>query len=111
MVFFIPSFGQITDKSLKANRIETYLSKLEKVGFSGSILVAIDGKIIHSNGYGFRNTELMERNTSSTVFDIGSITKQFTAAAILKLEMQGKLTINDKISLYFKNVSPDKRDI
>ena len=51
------------------------------------------------------------KNSPKTVSDIGSITKQFTAAAILKLEMQGKLSTDDKITKYFQNVPPDKSDI
>src|SRR5262249_25703156 len=46
-----------------------------------------------------------------TVFSIGSITKQFTAAAILQLEMQGKLNVQDSISKYLPNVPKDKEAI
>jgi hypothetical protein len=45
------------------------------------------------------------------VFTIGSITKQFTGAAIVKLEMEGKLSVSDSITKYFKNVPLDKSDI
>ncbi|MBK8417038.1 MAG: serine hydrolase [Bacteroidetes bacterium] len=45
------------------------------------------------------------------MFDIGSLTKQFTAAAILKLEMQGKLSTSDTITKYFQNVPVDKSTI
>ncbi len=110
-ILIIPTYGQITNKARTTKRIETYLTRVEKVGFSGSVLVAIEGKEVLSNGYGFRNAELKEMNTPSTIFDIGSITKQFTAAAILKLEMQGKLATNNKISLYFPNVPVDKQAI
>ena len=51
------------------------------------------------------------RVTPATVFTTGSITKQFTGAAVLKLEMLGKLAVEDKISDYFDNVPADKRDI
>ena len=46
-----------------------------------------------------------------TVYDIGSITKQFTAAAVLKLEMQGKLRVTDPIGRYLDGVPADKREI
>lgn len=49
--------------------------------------------------------------TPETVFPVGSITKQFTAAAILKLEMQGKLRVEDPISRFIGGVPPDKADI
>src|SRR4029077_12786787 len=48
---------------------------------------------------------------ADTVFSVGSITKQFTAAAILKLEMQGKLHVEDAIGKYLANVPDDKRAI
>lgn len=48
-------------------------------------------------------------NNIKTVFDIGSISKQFTAAAIVKLEMQGKLKTDDVISKYLDGVPEDKQ--
>ncbi|MFN2514071.1 MAG: serine hydrolase domain-containing protein, partial [Pyrinomonadaceae bacterium] len=67
-----------------------------------------DGQVILSKGYGLANRERKIPVTPDTIFDIGSLVKQFTAAAILKLEMKGKLRITDPISKYFKNVPPDK---
>jgi CubicO group peptidase (beta-lactamase class C family) len=99
------------ESSTTVERIEAGLDGLEKAGFAGSVLVAIDGKKLLSKGYGFRDLEQKLKNTPNTVFDIGSVTKQFTAAAILKLEMQGKLTTNDKLSMYFKDVPKDKAGI
>jgi len=61
-----------------------------------------------SRGYGYSDRENKIKNSPKTISDIGSITKQFTAAAILKLEMQGKLSTDDKITRYFQNVPPDK---
>ncbi len=91
--------------------IETYLSGLEKAGFNGSVLVARNHEVIISRGYGFRDSRKQLPNTPATVFDIGSITKQFTAAAILKLEMQGKLSTTDKLSRYFDPIPDDKATI
>ncbi len=92
-------------------RVEKYLNEIEKVGFSGTVLVELNGEKLISKGYGFRNENRKLKNTPQTIFDIGSITKQFTAAAILKLEMQGKLSTNDKITKYFADVPKDKSDI
>lgn len=98
-----------TAKTVK--NVEAYLEKLEKVGYSGAALVALNGKPVISRGYGYSDGERKFKNSAKTVFDIGSITKQFTAAAILKLEMQGKLSTDDKITKYFQNVPPDKSDM
>ncbi len=100
--------GQMT-KTVK--RVESYLDKLEAVGFSGTVLVELNGQNLISKGYGFRNIDQKLKNTPDTIFDIGSITKQFTAAAIMKLEMQGKLSTEDKISKYFSDMPKDKSEI
>ncbi|WP_271767711.1 serine hydrolase [Aquimarina algiphila] len=65
-----------------------------------SILVAKDGKPIFRKAYGKANLELDVDLKPENVFEIGSITKQFTAVAILMLEEQGKLKIEDKITKY-----------
>ena len=85
-----------TAKTIK--KIETYLNEIEKVGFTGTVFVELNGEKKISKGYGYRNTNQKLKNTPDTIFDIGSIAKQFTAAAILKLEMQGKLGTDDKIT-------------
>lgn len=92
-------------------RIESYLSALETVGFHGSVLVALQGEVLLSKGYGFSDRQAQARNSDETICDIGSITKQFTAAAILKLEMQGKLSTEDPLSKFFTDIPADKRNI
>ncbi len=104
-------FAQVDSTAKTTKRIETYLTELEQVGFSGAVLVEINGKKVISRGYGYRNLEPKENNTPNTIFDIGSLTKQFTASAILKLEMQGKLNTSDTITRYFQNVPSDKSSI
>lgn len=103
--------GTAISQNRVTRKIETFLTRLEAVGFSGSVLVEINGKKSLSKGYGYRNEAARLKNTPDTVFDIGSVTKQFTAAAILKLEMQGKLSTDDKITKFFENVPPDKASI
>jgi CubicO group peptidase (beta-lactamase class C family) len=69
--------------------------------FMGSVLVARDGKVILSKGYGFANLEWNVPNTPTTKFRLGSITKQFTAASILLLEERGKLKLEDQIKTHW----------
>ena len=92
-------------------KVEAYLNELEKIGYSGSVMVAFDGKPVIARGYGYSDREARIKNSPKMISDIGSITKQFTAAAILKLEMQGKVSTDDKITKYFQNVPPDKSNI
>lgn len=68
--------------------------------FSGSVLVARDGKVIFSKGYGMANVELDVPNGPETKFRLGSVTKQFTATAILLLQERGKLNVTDPICKY-----------
>ncbi len=68
--------------------------------FSGSILVARNGQTIVSKGYGMANLELDAPNKPETVFRLGSITKQFTAMAIMMLQERGKLNVNEPICKY-----------
>lgn len=72
-------------------------SYVQANGFMGSVLVARGGDVVFSKGYGSANVELSVPNTPATKFRLGSITKQFTAVAILLLEEQGKLRIEDPI--------------
>ena len=69
--------------------------------FSGSVLVAVEGKPVFRKAYGLANREWNVSNTPDTKFRLGSITKQFTAAAILQLAEQGKLSIDDPVSKYY----------
>src|SRR5437868_15281443 len=68
--------------------------------FMGSVLVARDGKVLLSHGYGYANFEWAIPNSPTTKFRLGSITKQFTAACILLLEQRGKLKIDDPVKKY-----------
>jgi CubicO group peptidase (beta-lactamase class C family) len=92
-------------------KVDQLMSRLEGFGFAGSLLVAKDGKVILHKGYGLADRERGIPWGAETVFDIGSITKQFTAAAILKLETEGKLKVTDPISKYLDGVPADKAGI
>ncbi len=92
-------------------KIQDYMRTAHSNGFCGAVLVARSGKIILSRGYGLANREQVVPNTNQTAYLIGSLTKQFTAAAILKLQMMGKLNVQDRIGKYFKKVPRNKRNI
>ena len=84
------------------SKADRYLSKLTKARlFSGSVLIARNGKVLISNGYGEADRKKHWVNTAQTKFRLGSLTKQFTAMAILILQAQGKLNVHDRICTYF----------
>src|SRR6266853_1671927 len=68
--------------------------------FMGSVLVARDGRVLLSKGYGEADLDWKVPNSPTTKFRLGSITKQFTAACILLLEERGKLSIGDPVKKY-----------
>ncbi|MCB2230423.1 serine hydrolase [bacterium] len=78
--------------------------------FHGAVLVAKDGKVIFENGYGWASVQFDVPNTAQTRYLIGSVTKNFTAAAILQLEEQGKLSVDDPISKYLDQFPPEIGD-
>ena len=93
-------------------KLDSYLNPLvENNLFSGSILIAKRGDILVSKGYGLANREHDVPNTSTTKFRLGSITKQFTAVAILKLQEGGLLSTEDKISQYIHNAPISWSDV
>lgn len=93
------------------SRIDNYLTAGTENGFSGAIAVVQNGEVIINKGYGLANKDTQALNNSNTVFDIGSNTKQFTAAAILKLAELGKLQLDDPLSKYFKKLPSEKQGI
>ena len=91
--------------------LEDYLRRLERLGFAGSVVVARDGVPIVAMGVGLADREQGTPWTPSTVSTVGSITKQFTGAAILALAEEGLLSVDDLISKYFDSVPEDKQGI
>jgi D-alanyl-D-alanine carboxypeptidase len=67
----------------------------------GAVGVVKDGQLVYIKTYGLRNIAKNEPVDENTLFEIGSVTKQFTAAAILQLQEAGKLSIDDKLAKYF----------
>jgi CubicO group peptidase (beta-lactamase class C family) len=82
--------------------IENYLqAQANFYEFSGTVLVSQKGKVIYKKAFGLANREWNIPNTVDTKFMIGSLTKQFTAAAILQLVEKGLLNLNDPLSKFF----------
>lgn len=102
-----------TKDSIENKNYKEFIEKadeyLNNCGFQGSILLAKDGEIVLAKGYGFSDKEKTIPNTMNTTYEIGSITKQFTAAAILQLQEQGKLSVNDTLDKYFKDFENGKK--
>jgi len=84
-----------------AIKADKYLDALVQQGrFSGSVLLARDGKVLLRRGYGMANLEYGISNTPQTKFLLASLTKQFTAMAIMMLQERGQLDIDDSVCEY-----------
>ncbi|MDB6024581.1 MAG: Beta-lactamase [Verrucomicrobiales bacterium] len=96
-----------------ADKVDRLIKEeMDKHEIPGLALVVIKGgKQIKTAGYGFANLETKTPATKDTVFEIGSVTKQFTAAAIMILVQEGKLSVDDKISQHLKNTPKIWSDI
>ncbi len=106
-----PVASQPTVPRNLAERIDAFMMEQVNDGYSGALVVEKEGALILAQGYGWSDRASLTPVTPQTVFDIASITKQFTAAAILKLEEQGQLTVEDTISAHFEDVPEDKQSI
>jgi D-alanyl-D-alanine carboxypeptidase len=88
---------------VKADQIDDYIAtQMQHLHVPGvSLAVVRDGRTIKAQGYGFANLELKAPATKETVYEIGSTSKQFTAAAIMMLVEDGKVHLDDSITKYF----------
>lgn len=94
-----------TAKPAAAPSLSTRMDRLAKFyadnnAFMGTVLVAQGDRVLLNKGYGFANLEWKIANTPDTKFRLGSVTKQFTATAILILEERGKLSIDDPVKTH-----------
>jgi CubicO group peptidase (beta-lactamase class C family) len=72
---------------------------------SASVAVAVDGKLAYSHAFGLANVSPAKPAAAAMAYPIGSISKQFTATAVLLLQQQGKLSLDDKVSKYFPELT------
>lgn len=89
-----------------ADEVDGYLeSQMRQLHLPGlDVAVVRDGQAVKSKGYGLANVELDVPVTEETVFEIGSLTKQFTAAAVLMLVEEGKVRLDDSLSKHLPGV-------
>ncbi len=101
LVTFLVSF--YASISADADKIDDYLgTQMQRLHIPGvSLAIVRDGRVIKAQGYGFANLELKAPATKETVYEIGSNTKQFTAAAIMMLVEEGKVHLDDSVTKYF----------
>ncbi|HKS23608.1 MAG TPA: serine hydrolase domain-containing protein [Thermoanaerobaculia bacterium] len=87
--------------SAPPNGLDQALRRYEQYGLSGTVVVKRHGATLLRKGYGYANRERRVANSPTTVYYFASVLKQFTAAAILALEADGKLSTDDPLSRFF----------
>ena len=97
----VSALGQAPRDREIASGLHAYLEPFSETGnFIGTVLVARGGHILFRQSYGMANYELRVSNSSATRYHIASVSKPFTAAAILQLQEQGRLRLSDHVSRY-----------
>ena len=104
--------GEVVIANDTCRKIDNYLTQLSTdKNFSGGLLIIKNGKKIFSKGYGWADKVRSILFTPATLASMGSITKAFTATAVMKLVEQGKLSLTDPLKKFFTTVPADKAPI
>ncbi|PAM94381.1 hypothetical protein B4N84_15060 [Flavobacterium sp. IR1] len=90
--------------TISGQELKDFFSTLSKNNlFNGSVVISKSGENTFSNFYGFSNIEKQEKITEKSQFTIASVTKTFTAIAVLQLKQQGKLKLEDPVQKYLSD--------
>lgn len=96
------AFSFVLFAQTKEEKLQQLMQAYSAIGkLNGSVMITQKGKTLLNHGYGLRNVTKNLPNNPNSIFQIGSVTKQFTAAIILKLQENEQLNLLDKISMYF----------
>jgi CubicO group peptidase (beta-lactamase class C family) len=110
--FTLPQPAQVSDDAA-SRKVDAYVTaEMHSEKIPGLALAVMrDGKIIKAQGYGLSNVELNVPVKPETIFQTGSVGKQFTATAVMMLVEDGKLALDDKLSKYFPESPAAWKDI
>ena len=93
-------------------KIDALLARLVRRDAPGAaVLVISNGRVLHGKGYGLANVEARTPITTKTTFDLASVSKQFTAMAVMMMVERGKLSYSDTLSRFFPSFPPWARRI
>jgi CubicO group peptidase (beta-lactamase class C family) len=115
LVFWMLSVFQVGSQpntESKQARLDALMKHCHDQGmFNGTVLVSERGKVIYEKAYGYSNFITREPLTTSSAFYLASLSKQFTAMAVMMLKEQGKLSYDDKLTKYFPEFSAFADDV
>ena len=105
--------GCVAAGATHADQIDDYIRvQLQRQHIPGlSLAIVQDGRVLKRQGYGFADLELEVPATPATVFEIGSISKQFLSAAVMTLVEEGRLGLGDPIAKFLPDLSPAWKEV
>jgi CubicO group peptidase (beta-lactamase class C family) len=107
LIFFVACFANAQRPSTAAAVTEYVKAEMERQHVPGlSLLVAKNGKIVRAEGFGLSNVELQVPAKPETIYQSGSVGKQFTATAVMMLVEEGKIGLDDPLTKYFPDAPP-----
>lgn len=104
-----PPLAARPDESLE--RAKSYLESCETFGWSGVVLIRREGEIVLHRGYGLADRAAGTPCDEDTIFEVASITKPYTAAAVLALARAGELSLEDSVANHLPGVPESRRGI
>lgn len=111
-VYIVTGIFNVSYGQAKVDKLDKLISTYAEYGkFNGSVLVAEKGNVIYKKGFGLADREWNVPNQPDTKHRLGSITKQFTAMAILQLVEKGKLKLDVPISAYLPDYPKKNGDV
>lgn len=101
IIILLLVFGQLAFGQNKIQKIDNFLNSFSKeIKLNGNVLIAEKGKVIYKKSFGLSNEITKEKLNENSIFELASVSKQFTAMAVVILKEKGKLSYDDKISKY-----------
>ncbi len=112
LIISITAFGQVSIFMNNTKKVDSLLKSVYAEDVPGaSVAIEYNGKVIFKKNYGVTEIDSKDKISSSTNFNIASLTKQFTAMAILQLAEKNKLSLSDKLSRFFPEMNPKLADV
>lgn len=98
---FLITINNLFGQTKQINQIDSLMRHSSQIGvFNGNVLIAKNDNTIYNASFGFTDATKTQKLTPDYKFNIGSITKEFSAVALLQLQEQGKLELDDKVSKF-----------
>jgi CubicO group peptidase (beta-lactamase class C family) len=97
----VPVKDPDAETALKISKIEDIFRRKKKAGFNGNVLIVQKGQVLYQSSFGFAHIKQKDTLTSDSRFQLASLSKPFTAIAVLKLIQEGRVNLDDSVQRFF----------